>query len=505
MRIVAIGAGQAGLGFGIKLKKMGHSDFVIYEKGYTVGGVWRENTYPGVRCDAPSQGYCYSFAPSGLWKKKYSGGNDIRRYFERAARTFNVAQHVKLNKEVISAEWTGKRWKLEISDGTTDFADILVSATGVLHRVAYPDIPGLETFEGHVFHSAEWDHSVDIDGKVVGLVGAGSSAVQIVEAITDRVSKLVVFQRTAQWILKSENSNYPFWYRALMTLFPVLQRRAYKRWEAVQLAIGGGLSGRSKEQAAQLLQSCLEHLDEVEDPILKQKLTPDYPMGCKRLVIAEKFYEMIQRPNVSLENGRIAKVTPTSVVAESGQEYPLDVLVLATGFHASAYVRPMRMIGEGGCTLDEVWADGPVSYIGMSVPKMPNFFMLGGPPNAVNQLMPILTAEMQSDAILGYIRHIAEQKIAIHPRQDVVRALVQEQRAAGKETVWGQGCKSWYIDDKGVPHFYPFDFERFKRDTEAPLLVDHFEVRSLGDHGGNNMRASSSVFPTRELQPETVK
>jgi len=127
-----------------------------------------------------------------------------------------------------------------------------------------------------------------------------------------------------------------------------------------------------------LLQSCLEHLDEVEDPILKQKLTPDYPMGCKRLVIAEKFYEMIQRPNVSLENGRIAKVTPTSVVAESGQEYPLDVLVLATGFHASAYVRPMRMIGEGGCTLDEVWADGPVSYIGMSVPKMPNFFMLGG-------------------------------------------------------------------------------------------------------------------------------
>jgi len=170
MRIVAIGAGQAGLGFGIKLKKMGHSDFVIYEKGHTVGGVWRENTYPGVRCDAPSQGYCYSFAPSGLWKKKYSGGNDIRRYFERAARTFNVAQHVKLNKEVISAEWTGKRWKLEISDGTTDFADILVSATGVLHRVAYPDIPGLETFEGHVFHSAEWDHSVDIDGKA-GWIG----------------------------------------------------------------------------------------------------------------------------------------------------------------------------------------------------------------------------------------------------------------------------------------------------------------------------------------------
>jgi cation diffusion facilitator CzcD-associated flavoprotein CzcO len=476
LRILVIGAGMSGILSAIQLRAAGFGDFVIYEKADRLGGTWRENTYPGIACDVPSHFYSYSFALNPEWSHRFSPGAEIQAYFEDVARRHGVESRIRFGQEVTRCVFEDGRWRLETADGTTDVGDFVIAATGVLHHPAFPDIEGLDAFEGALFHSARWDHDVPLEGKRVGVVGTGSSAIQIVSALVDRVKELVLFQRTAQWITPFENPAYGEEEKAAFRESP----------EAIQ-AIRAEVSRAFTEGFANVLvdaespflqaihDSCVANLENsVKDPELREKLRPDYRATCKRLVLSDGFYEAIQRPNARLVTEGIERVEASGVRTRDGRLHELDVLVLATGFRVDRFVRPMQVIGRDGVALDDVWKNGPFAYLAISVPDFPNFFMLNGPNSPVGNFSLIEVAELQ----FGYILQLLERVRSGACRElCVTHAAAErfdtERREAARRTIWASGCKSWYLDAEGLPTAWPFRFDRFREEMAAPHFDDY--------------------------------
>ncbi|MEZ5742769.1 MAG: NAD(P)/FAD-dependent oxidoreductase [Sphingomonadaceae bacterium] len=477
LRYVIIGAGMAGLLAAIRLTGRGDSDFIVYEKGDSVGGTWRENTYPGLTCDVPAHSYVYSFAYNPDWSAYFAPGPEIRAYFQSVAERYGVLDAIRFNCEVEACEWTGDRWKVRLKDGSEDWGHVLIGATGVLHHPRYPDIAGIEDFAGDCFHSARWDHSVALDGKRIGVIGNGSTGVQIVGALADRAAKLVQFQRTAQWIMPASDKVYTDAEREAFRNDPALIDEVRTGPEAMarRARFTSAIVDVASPELAEIQTIVEKNLEEsVRDPLLREKLRPDYRVACKRLVFSYNYYDAVQKPNVEIETGAIERIEPNGLRMKDGTVHELDVLVLATGFHVDKFVRPIKVTGQGGRDLDALWAEHPRAYYAVTVPDFPNMLLLNGPTGPVGNFSLIDIAEIQWDYFEKLIAPVREGRAAgIAPTMQALETYEAARSEAAKNTVFASGCASWYLDAKGNAQVWPWSWAHFVEVMSAPDLADY--------------------------------
>jgi cation diffusion facilitator CzcD-associated flavoprotein CzcO len=477
-----IGAGMAGILSAIKLHEAGFDDVAVFEKAGSLGGTWRENTYPGLSCDVPSHLYTYSFAPNPEWSHVFSPGAEIRSYLEEVALRYGLDGCITYNAEVTRLELAGRRWRVSLADGRRDEADFVIAATGVLHHPSYPDIEGLSDFKGAAFHSSRWDHRVSIEGARVGIVGTGSTAVQITSCVHDKVGKLHLFQRTPQWVLPVENPPVDEKDKELFRSDPsALLKTRDELYRSFTENFANAVVDAESPQLKMLEEACRANLENnVADPELRERLRPSYRAACKRLIISPNFYQAVTHQNVELVTDRIARVEPAGVRTAGGRLVELDVLVLATGFRVDRFLRPIEVVGSGGVTLSQLWAKRPIAYLSVTMPGFPNLFMPNGPNGPVGNFSLIDVAELQ----LGYILQLMQHSVSgdgsgnclpLSPTRAATERLEAERVEAAQRTVWVTGCKSWYLDDRGIPAVWPFSFDRFRDEMAKPRLED-FEL-----------------------------
>lgn len=478
-RIVIIGAGMAGILSAIKLREAGYNNFIIYEKADTLGGTWRANTYPGLACDVPAHLYTYSFEPNPNWSHVYAPGPEIRVYFENVAKKYGVVDSVRFGEEISSCKFIDGRWQILMKSGKTDQANVVIAASGVLHHPNIPDIQGLGSFRGACFHSAEWDHRVPLDGKRVGVIGTGSTAIQITTALVDRVAKFTLFQRTAQWVLKLPNQEYDANERAAFARDPKKIEALREELDQFFGTFSAAVIDAESPQMKQIEADCRANLEEtVKDPVLREKLRPHYRAACKRLIMSPNFYEAIQHPHAELVDTGIAAIEPAGIRTKDGVLHELDVLVLATGFRADRFIRPAVVRGRGGVDLDKVWEDHPVAYLSISVPDFPNFFMLNGPNGPVGNFSLIRIAELQLHYILQLLEKLRTGECReLSPSHTAASEFEKARTEAAKKSIWATGCKSWYLDKHGVPASWPWSTSRFDQEMAAPKF-DAYEAVS---------------------------
>ncbi|MEW6475844.1 MAG: NAD(P)/FAD-dependent oxidoreductase [Actinomycetota bacterium] len=467
-KVLIIGTGFAGLGMAIRLKQAGIHDFTVLERAGDVGGTWRDNTYPGAACDVPSHLYSFSFAPNPDWSRSFSPQAEIQDYLRRTATDFGVRPHIRFHHEVLEAAWddTARRWRVRTNAGAFE-ADVLISATGALSDPQIPELPGLERFEGTVFHSARWRHDHDLTGKRVAVVGTGASAIQFVPQIQPRVGHLTVFQRTPPWIL-------PRWDRAFRPAerwafrhLPLVQRlaRAGIYWGREQMVAGFVMAPNLMRVAERLARRHLER--SVPDPVLRAELMPDYRIGCKRILISNDYLPSLTQPNVDLVAAGLAEVRERSVVAADGSEHEVDTIIFGTGFHVTDIPVADRITGPGGVTLKEHWAEGMKAYKGTAVAGFPNLFLLVGPNTGLGHSSQVFMIESQIAYVLDAVRHLHRTGHVVEVRHDAENDWDDGvQRAMGR-TVWTTGgCASWYLDDRGRnTTLWPGSTWRFRRHT----------------------------------------
>ncbi|ANH76618.1 FAD dependent oxidoreductase family protein [Ralstonia insidiosa] len=474
LRVVVLGAGMSGILSGIKLLEAGYKNVTIYEKASRVGGTWRENTYPGLTCDVPSHAYTYSFEPNAEWTRQLPPGAEVQGYFEQTTRKYKIDELIRFNQEVKRCEFKGGRWHLETASGLRDTADVVIAATGVLHHPRTPNIPGLKDFTGDLLHSARWDHAVPLDGKRIGIIGNGSTGVQLVSALAGRAGKLKHFQRTAQWIMPVENPTFTEEQKQAFRDDPALLKRMQndETYVANVERFTTAVADASSPEIAMIEAIVLDNLERsVPDPVLREKLRPNYRAACKRLIFSPDYYQAIQHPNAELVTDDIETVTANGVLTRDGTLHELDVLVTATGFHADRFMRPTQIVGRDGRRLDDVWAKRPHAYLAISVPEFPNFFMLNGPTSPVGNFSLIDVAEKQ----WGYIAQLLDllrsgECSEIAATQEALDAYEASRLAAAKNTIFASGCNSWYLDGEGVPASWPWNYARFRDVMAAPDL-----------------------------------
>ncbi|HEX8075999.1 MAG TPA: NAD(P)/FAD-dependent oxidoreductase [Thermoleophilaceae bacterium] len=475
--VAIVGAGLSGLCMAIKLKEAGVEDLTIYEKAADVGGTWRENTYPGLSCDIPSSYYSYSFEPNPDWTHLYAPGHEIQDYLRRVAERYGLLRHIRFSTEVERAGFHDGRWRVETSGGETAETDFLIAACGILHHPRYPDIPGIGSFAGATFHSSRWDHDVALGGRRVGVIGTGSTGVQLVAALPDVVGRLTHFQRTPQWVFPMPNPRRRGVTRPIMRRFPGLSRLFYRLAQG-WVEIGGRAMVEPGFQRWFMTTACRLHLRTVRDPELRRKLTPSYSPMCKRLVYSARFYQAVQRPNVEVVTEGIERIEPGGVLTRDGVLHELDVLVLATGFDSHAYLRPIELTGPDGTTLEQAWSEGVKAYRTVALPGFPNFFMLMGPHSPIGNQSLIMIAENQADYIVSWIRMFADGRFrAATPTAEATRRYNEQIRDAMPGTVWTTGCDSWYIGKDGVPELWPWRVERHREMLREPA-PEEFELQA---------------------------
>jgi len=478
LEVAIIGAGMSGLLMAIRLEEAGIERFRVFEKASSVGGTWRENTYPGLTCDVPSFFYSYSFEPNLDWSHRFAPGHEIRAYFEGVAEKYDLHRRVSFETEVSDARYHDGGWSIKTRDGERVRARFLVMATGPLHHKHIPDIPGLQRFAGDAFHTAAWNHDVSLEGKRIGLIGTGSTAVQATTPLSKVASELTIFQRTAQWIFPIGNEAYSDAQRARKHRFPFLAsltRLFYKRlFEASSSAVVKEGFFRRR-----LSKGCRDHLATVADPELRAKLTPDYEPGCKRLVMSTEFYDTVQKKNVHLEVSHIQEIEPEGVRTEDGTLHELDVLVLATGFDPHAW-GVEHVIGAEDRSLAQAWKEGTRTYRSLAMPGFPNLFFLAGPQCPLGNISVIDVSETQASYILQCIEKLERDGHGeIEPTREATGAFNRSVKEAMKGTLWVTGCKSWYLDEEGDPVLWPWSARRFHQDLKRPDFA-HYELRSVG-------------------------
>jgi cation diffusion facilitator CzcD-associated flavoprotein CzcO len=475
-RFVIIGAGISGVLMAIRLLERGYRNFVILEKAGQMGGTWRDNVYPGVACDVAAHLYSYSFARNSGWRTRYARGPDIWKYYHDVARRHGVLPFIEYNSEVTSASFADGRWIVTTRDARSYDAEIVVAAAGRLHQPVMPAIEGLDSFAGPRFHTARWDTSIGLAGKRMGLIGTGSSGTQIITALSGKVAKLSVFQRTAQWVFPVKDTPNPWWRRLVFRLSRKRWERYYNQLRSETEARGKAATSSDEGRKARD-QVCFDALASIRDPELRARLTPDYEVGCKRLVFSDGFYEAVQHPDVEIVTEAIERVVPEGVLTGDGTVHRLDVLALATGFDAHAYIRPMQVTGEDGISLDDVWAELPVTYRSIMIPHMPNFLLINGPYSPGGTASVVGIAEAQVDYILQLIERIVGEQVLLAPREEPSRSWLDGVREVASNSVWGSGgCQSWYLDKTGTPTLDPSTLSELQEQLAVPEW-DHFIVR----------------------------
>ncbi|WP_081343349.1 MULTISPECIES: SDR family NAD(P)-dependent oxidoreductase [Mycobacteroides] len=471
-KVAIIGAGMSGLAMAMKLQAAGSDNFVIFEKTQNVGGTWRENAYPGLTCDVPAHYYCYRDELSADWTHLFAPGSQIQRYFENVTAKKDLTRFIQFGTEMIRAEFTGGQWVLTDADGCEHSADVLVCATGVLHHPRTPSIEGLETFGGKIFHSARWEHDAEIVDARVGIVGTGSTGVQITTALSEIAAKVTLFQRTPQWVIAVPNPPIPQWFRFLLAHSPVLNQAMYRMANvtfnvAARAPIAQGWERRLFGYLAR------KSLATVQDPELRARMTPDYEPLCKRLINSADFYRAIQRPSVAVVSEAINRVCPDGIVTSDGHLHKLDTLVLATGFEAHTYMRPMQIIGPTGLSLEQAWSEGPRAHNTTMIPGLPNLFTLMGPNSPIGNASLVPIAETQADYVVNWLKHMKRYRVVeIEPTSVATDRFYRELTAALGGTVWSSGCDSWYLGSNGVPVLWPWPFDELRKRLANPNSDD---------------------------------
>jgi len=472
--IAIIGAGMSGIAAVVKLRKAGYSNLTVYEKTDKVGGTWRENQYPGLSCDVPSRWYSFSFALNPDWTHRFSYGPEIQAYMEKTADDFGVTDIVRFNTRVTDLAYERPRWRLTTGDGDIVHYDLVISATGILHNPAFPNIEGMETFAGDKFHSAQWDHSVRLEGQNVGIIGTGSTAAQNIGALTHKVGTMNVFQRTPQWMIPLPQKEYSSCTKKVLRKFPVLQKLTYNFYFKAMAKNFGAATTGDQRKLKNIQKACTKHLeDAVSDPDLRARLTPDYQAACKRLIFCSDFYPAITSSNANLITDGIRRIVPEGIETKDGMVHKLDVLILATGFDAAAFMLPTKVTGEKKADLEAAWDGSP----------FPNFWMLEGPTGPVGNLSLITVSEHQIDYIISMLDKMREEGlVAVAPKKASFDAYNEAMRQRMPATVWASGgCSSWYFDKSGVPNLYPFPPEEYLSDMHNPNFSEYRLMKEVHD------------------------
>lgn len=492
MRVAIIGSGFGGLGTAIRLRQEGIRDFVVLERADDVGGTWRDNTYPGCACDVQSHLYSFSFAPNPEWSRSFSRQPEIQAYLRRCAEEHGVLPHVRFGHEVRAAAWDeeAQRWRLDTAGGPVT-AQLLVMASGALSDPVVPDFPGLGRFRGAAFHSSRWDHGCDLRGKRVAVVGTGASAIQFVPEIQPGVAELHLYQRTPPWILPRHDRRLGALEHGLFRRVPLAQRLArgavYLLREGLVLAFRNPRAMRLAQRVA------LRHLRRsVPDPALRAKLTPEWTLGCKRVLLSSEYLPALVQPNVEVVTEGIAEVREHSVVTADGVERPTDAIVFGTGFRPTDPPLAPHVRGRGGRTLTEAWAGSPRAHLGTTVAGFPNLFLLLGPNTGLGHTSVVYMIEAQIEHFMGAVRHMRRHGVAaLEPRPEAQAAFVAEVDARMEGTVWtAGGCRSWYLDATGRNSALWPDFTwRFRR---RAARFDPGEYRATPAHRARPSAAAAS-------------
>jgi cation diffusion facilitator CzcD-associated flavoprotein CzcO len=470
--VVIAGAGFSGLAMATKLKQSGRHDFVVLERADDVGGVWQVNTYPGCTCDVPSHLYSLSFAPNPEWSHTYSPQPEIREYLRRTAGRFGLRPHIRTGVAVETATWSqdDQQWTIETSSGRF-VCSVFISAVGPLTEPNLPDVPGLDSFEGKLMHSARWDHGFDVSGKRVASIGTGASAIQYVPKIVDQVAQLHVFQRTPPWVMPHSSRPITDWERALYRRLPALQElvRRSVYWSRELLVLGMAKDPRLLGLLEKVSRSHMRKA--ISDPDLRIKVTPDYTVGCKRILPSNRWYPALAKPNVELITSGLAEMRGNTVISSSGLEREVDVIIFGTGFHVTDIPFASHVRGRDA-VLQDAWEGRPSAYLGTSIPGFPNFFMLLGPNTGLGHSSMVYMIESQVGHVLGAIDAMqAAQSTMIEVRPDVHDAYNRDIDAQLRGTVWEiGGCSSYYRDRTGRnAALWPDWTWRFRRLTrESP-------------------------------------
>jgi cation diffusion facilitator CzcD-associated flavoprotein CzcO len=490
---IILGAGISGIGMGVNLLKANISSFLILEKKGSVGGTWRDNTYPGLCCDVTSHFYSYSFELNSDWSKKYPEQYEILNYLEKVADKYKIKPHIKFNTEVLKAEFDSEEnlWLIHDSNNRIFKAKTLVSGLGQLNRPKYPKFEGSENFKGHSFHSAEWDHNYDLKGKKVGVIGTGPSAIGFIPKIANKVDKLVIFQRTPNWIVPKPDRkfsssekwmfrNIPFigrlyrFYEYIMAerlyfAFSMKEKKIFNIWEGIVSRLTTGFKLKSMKSMYLLGQKML--LDEqISEESLKKKLTPDYPVGCKRVIPTNDFYPALERENVLLETNLISSFTSDSILTKAGKKHNIDVIIYGTGFEANIFISPVKITGLDNKSLESVWQKGAEAYRGVMVPDFPNFFMCYGPNTNTGHVSIIFMIEAQIKYIIKCIQHLKGKNLKyIDVKKKSMTEYNDYIQKRLSTTVWAAGCASWYKTSEGkiINNFPGFGFEYYHMMTKS--------------------------------------
>ncbi|MGH8435204.1 MAG: flavin-containing monooxygenase [Pseudomonas sp.] len=474
LRVLIIGSGFAGMGLAIQLQKAGISDFLLLEKGAEVGGTWRDNRYPGAACDVPSHLYSFSFEPKTNWSRKFAPQAEIFAYLKHCADKYGLRRKIRFNTEVAGAEFdeSAGLWRVTSVAGEVFIAQALVSACGQLNRPSYPRIPGLQTFQGEAFHSARWDHAYDLRGKRVAVIGTGASAIQFIPEIAPQVAQLHLFQRSAAYVIAKPDRAYRPWELAVMRRLPGLQKLdrmlKYIQHESRVLAFATFPPLMRVMKLAFRL-----HLARgIQDSVSRRQLTPDYPMGCKRILISNDYYPALARPNVEIVTEDISAVTARGVVTADGREREVDAIIYGTGFAATDFLAPMQIRGLGGRELNQAWQEGAEAYLGISVSGFPNLFILYGPNTNLGHNSIVYMLESQFPYVLGCIQQLAAQGLRyLDVKAGVQQAFNLRLQKAIHHSIWEQGCTSWYktVAGKNTNNWPGFTFT-YRLQVRAPEL-----------------------------------
>ncbi|GAA3626789.1 flavin-containing monooxygenase [Streptomyces fenghuangensis] len=499
VRVAVIGSGFGGLGAAVRLRRAGITDFAVLERRDSVGGTWRDNSYPGCACDVPSHLYSFSFAPNPDWPRNFSGQEHIRAYLEKVADTFGLRPHIRFDSEVLSARWDTEalHWEIETARGALT-ADMLVSATGPLSDPKIPDIPGLDGFTGKVFHSAQWDHDYDLRGKRVAMIGTGASAIQIVPSIQPLVDRLTLFQRTPPWVMPRmdrEITRAERWLHAKVPPTRALRRQML--WLIREFQVGAFT--KHPAQLGLVEKLARHHMTKVvKDPVLRAKLTPDYRIGCKRILLSNTYYPALVKPNVDVVASGLKEVRGNTLVAADGTGTEVDAVIFGTGFHVTDMPVAQRITGAQGITLAEAWKDGMEALRGSTATGFPNFMTVIGPNTGLGNSSMILMIEAQLNYMVDYLRQLetltagSAGRAALDARPEAVRSWTDHVQRRMTRTVWNTGgCDSWYLDANGRnTTVWPGTTGEFRKVTRNVDLAEYEVLRAPARSGQRKAEAT---------------
>ncbi|MCU1352711.1 MAG: putative flavin-binding monooxygenase [Acidimicrobiales bacterium] len=449
--VAIIGSGFGGIGMAIRLRQAGIDSFTIFEKADRLGGTWRDNTYPGSGCDVPSHLYSFSFAPKADWTRKFAGQSEILGYLEECADRFDLRPHLRFGAEITAATFDEdeSRWRLDLADGTTHHADVLVAATGQLNRPHVPDLAGLDDFAGHSFHSARWDHDADLTDRDVAVVGIGASAIQFVPEIAPKVRSLTLFQRSSNYVAPKPDKAFSRRMQWLFRHVPPFER-LYRAQIWLRFDVRFTWFRQGSRIAKLGERKFVEGLAPlVSDRLSEEALLPDYPLGCKRILISNDWYPTLLRPNVTVVTDDVERVTPTGIVA-GGVEHAADTIIFGTGFQTTGFLTPMVVTGRDGTDLHTTWKDGAEAHLGMTVAGFPNLFILYGPNTNLGHNSIIFMLERQFGYIVRCLAEMVDEQLAwLDVRPDAMARSNERLQRELAGTVWAAGCHSWYKTEAG--------------------------------------------------------